>query len=125
MHIAHLIPQLRTTDLAESIAFYTTKLDFTLEFVYEDFYAGIRVGAHLLHFKLSDDADPSVEFVALGDHFHLYFEIDDAAAAANALRQKGVTLVEELHETAWGTREFSIRDNQGHTLYFDEPQTPR
>jgi catechol 2,3-dioxygenase-like lactoylglutathione lyase family enzyme len=122
MRISHVIPQLRTTNLAESIAFYTTKLGFTLEFMYEDFYAGVRSGTHVLHLKLSDDLDPSVEFVALGEHFHLYFEIDDASAAADSLRQNGVPLAEDLHETAWGTHEFTIRDNQGHTLYFGEPR---
>jgi len=29
-------------------------------------------------------------------------------------------LVEDVHETAWGTRELVIRDDQGHTLYFGE-----
>ena len=40
MQVVGIIPQLRTTDLAKSIWFYTTQLGFTLEFQYEDFYAG-------------------------------------------------------------------------------------
>ena len=44
MQILSAIAQLRTTDLAESIRFYTTKLRLALEFQYEDFYAGIRAG---------------------------------------------------------------------------------
>jgi uncharacterized glyoxalase superfamily protein PhnB len=55
-----------------------------------------------------------------GEHLHLYLETDDAAAAAEALRQNGVRLVKDVHETAWGTKEFAIRDDQGHTLYFGE-----
>jgi len=38
MTISGAIPQLRTTDLAGSIRFYTTKVGLTLEFQYEDFY---------------------------------------------------------------------------------------
>jgi catechol 2,3-dioxygenase-like lactoylglutathione lyase family enzyme len=121
MRVRHVIPQLRTTNLVESIAFYTTRLGFTLDFVHEDFYASVRTGTHVVHLKLTDDVDPSVEFVALGEHFHLYFDVEDAAAVADFLRQNGVPLVTELHETAWGTRELTIRDNQGHTLYFGEP----
>ena len=63
MRISRAIAQLRTTDLEESIRFYTTKLGFTLAFRYEDFYAGIRAGNQLFHLKLVDEKDPSIEFV--------------------------------------------------------------
>ena len=120
MQISRVIPQLRTTNLEESIAFYTTKIGFTLEFRHEDFYAGLRAGKQVVHFKLIDEPDPSIDFVARGEHFHLYFETDDVAAAADSLKRIGVELAEDVHETTWGTREFTIRDNQGHTLYFGE-----
>lgn len=92
----------------------------TLEFQYEDFYAGIRAGNQLFHLKLVDQKDPSIDYVDKGEHFHLYLETDDAANAAEALKRNGVRLVKEVHETPWGTREFVINDDQGHTLYFGE-----
>ena len=122
MQITDIIAQLRTTDLAASIRFYTTRLGFTLEFQYEDFYAGLRAGEHVIHLKLVDEADPSIAFVQHGDHFHLYFETDDVVAAAERLRQAGVPFEKEVHETPWRTREFVIRDDQGHTLYFGQPR---
>ena len=122
MGISSVIPQLRTTDLVESIRYYTAALGFTLEFQYQDFYAGIRAGDHVFHLKRVDDRDPSVDFVQHGDHFHLYFETDDAEATARTLKRKGVALVKDVHDTPWGTREFVIRDDQGHTLYFGEPR---
>jgi catechol 2,3-dioxygenase-like lactoylglutathione lyase family enzyme len=120
MQISSATAQLRTTDLVESIRFYTTTLGLTLEFLYEDFYAGIRAGNQLFHLKLVDQKDPSIDFVDQGEHFHLYLETDDAAAAAEALKSNGVRFIKDLHETAWGTREFAINDDQGHTLYFGE-----
>jgi uncharacterized glyoxalase superfamily protein PhnB len=36
------------------------------------------------------------------------------------VKRNGVHLVRDVHETAWGTREFVIKDNQGHTVYFGE-----
>ena len=120
MQISGAIPQLRTTDLAESIRFYTSRLGLTLEFQYQDFYAGIRAGSHLIHLKLVDEKDPSIDFVDAGEHFHLYLETDDVVAAADALKTRGVRLVKDVHETAWGTKEFAIHDDQGHTLYFGE-----
>jgi catechol 2,3-dioxygenase-like lactoylglutathione lyase family enzyme len=120
MKISSAIAQLRTTDLAGSIQFYTTKVGLTLEFQFQDFYAGIRAGSQLFHLKLSDEKDPSIEFVDRGEHFHLYLQTDDALAAAAALKSCGVPLVKDVHETAWGTREFVVKDDQGHTLYFGE-----
>ena len=120
MRISGAIPQLRTTDLAASIRFYTAKVGLTLEFQYEDFYAGIRAGHQIFHLKLVDEKDPSIAFVDAGEHFRLYFETEDAEAAADALRRNGVRLAKDVHETAWGTTEFAIRDDQGHTLYFGE-----
>ena len=120
MQISNIVPQLRTTDLAASVDFYTTKLGFTLEFLYDDFYAGVRSGEHVVHLKLVDAPDPSIAFVDRDEHFHLYFETGDVAGVADALKQRGVPLVQDVHDTAWGTRECIIKDNAGHTLYFGE-----
>jgi|SRR6266436_8343495 len=102
MQILSAIAQLRTTDLAESIRFYTTKVGLTFAYHHQDFYAGIRAGSQLFHLKLVDEKDPSIAFVDEGEHFHLYLETDDAVAAAEALKKNGVRLVREVHETAWG-----------------------
>jgi catechol 2,3-dioxygenase-like lactoylglutathione lyase family enzyme len=125
MQISNFIAQLRTTDLAESIRFYTALPGCTLAFQYEDFYAGIRVGTQLFHLKLVDAKDPSIDVVAREEHFHLYFETSDVNAAADACRRVGVPLARDVHRTPWGTREFVVHDDQGHTLYFGEPQERR
>jgi uncharacterized glyoxalase superfamily protein PhnB len=122
MRITAVIPQLRTTDLAESIRFYTEKIGFVVEFQYQDFYAGIRAGDQVVHLKQVDEKDPSIDFVDHGDHIHLYLQTDDASGAAETLKKRGVSLVRDVHDTAWATREFVIKDDQGHTLYFGEPR---
>ena len=120
MPISSATAQLRTTNLSASIHFYTAMVGLTLEFQYQDFYAGIRAGNQLFHLKLVDKKDPSIDFVDKGEHFHLYLETNDAVATADALKRNGVRLVKDVHETAWGTKEFVIKDDQGHTLYFGE-----
>jgi catechol 2,3-dioxygenase-like lactoylglutathione lyase family enzyme len=121
MAITRIVPQLRTTDMASSIRFYTEKLGFSVEFSYEDFYTGIRAGDHIFHLKLVDEKDPSIAYVDDGEHFHVYFETDDIANLAAQLKSNGVELVKDVHETPWNTREIVIHDDQGHTLYFGEP----
>ncbi len=120
MRISGVIAQLRTTDLAQSIRFYTEKLGLTLVFQYEDFYAGIRAGNQMFHLKRVDECDPAIASVDAGGHFHLYIETDDANAAAAMVKANGVALVSGPRDTAWGTREFVIKDDQGHTLYFGQ-----
>jgi catechol 2,3-dioxygenase-like lactoylglutathione lyase family enzyme len=121
MPIQNLAPQLRTTDLPGSIRFYTEKLGFTVAFSYQDFYAGIQVGSQLFHLKQVDEADPSIAYVEEGGHLHLYFETDDIAALAAQYRARGLAFEKDVHDTAWSTREFVVRDDQGHTLYFGQP----
>ena len=121
VQISNVIAQLRTTDLAGSIRFYTALPAFTLAFQYEDSYAGIRAGAQLFHLKLVDEKDPSIDVVAREEHLHLYFETPDVSAAADACRRAGVRLAKDVHRTPWGTREFVVHDDQGHTLYFGQP----
>lgn len=121
MAITGIVPQLRTMDMASSIRFYTEKLGFSVEFNYQDFYTGIRAGSQVFHLKLVDERDPSISYVEEGGHFHLYLQTKDVAAVAVRLKASGVTLVKDVHETPWQTREIVIHDDQGHTLYLGEP----
>lgn len=121
MEIKGIAPQLRTVDMASSIRFYTEKLGFTVEFNYEDFYAGIRAGSQIFHLKLVDEKDPSIPYVDEGGHLHLYLETEGVADFADQLKANGVPLMKDVHETPWSTREIVIHDDQGHTLYFGEP----
>ena len=121
MPISGVIPQIRTTNLAHAIDFYVATLGFALVFRYSDFYAGIKVGEQFVHLKLVDSQDPSIPFVADGDHIHLYFPTSDVEAEARRLRGHGVTFRKEVSDTAWGTREFWVLDHDGHTLCFGQP----
>jgi catechol 2,3-dioxygenase-like lactoylglutathione lyase family enzyme len=115
-----VIAQLRTTDLAGSIAFYTQRLGLMLAFRHADFYAGIRAGDQLFHLKAVDAPDPSIGYVQAGEHFDLYLMVDDLAAMAETCHRNGIAFDREPHDTPWGTREFSLRDDQGHVLYFGQ-----
>ncbi|MBM3591292.1 MAG: VOC family protein [Alphaproteobacteria bacterium] len=112
--------QLRTTDLARSIRFYTDIIGLDLVFEYGDFYAGLSANGQMIHLKRVDQPDSSIAEVAAGEHLHLYFGSHDVSALANSIEAKGVRLAKPVHETAWGTLEFALQDDQGHTLYFGQ-----
>ena len=121
MKIKAIAPQLRTTNMASSIAFYTEKLGFEVAFRFEDLYAGIKAGEQTFHLKQVDEPDPSIPFVEEGGHLRLYFETDDVDAVADRLKANGVPLLKDVHDTEWQTREIVLHDDQGHTLYFGQP----
>lgn len=121
--VTNLIPQIRTTDLEGSIDFYTSKLGFAVEFRYEDFYAGIRAGDHLMHLKRVDASDPSIPFVADGGHLHLYFETADVDALAERFRANDVVFISDPADTPWGMRECFVADDQGHVLCFGQARS--
>lgn len=120
MKISGASCQLWTTDLAQSIDFYTDKIGLTLEFRYEDFYAGIRAGEQVFHLKYVCEKDPTIDFVDENGHFHLYIGTDNADELAATLKNNGVEFAEEVHDTDWGSKEFVIKDDQGHTIYFGQ-----
>ena len=120
MSIVHAITQLRTTDLDASIRFFVETLGMRLAFRHEDFYAGIDADGQAFHLKLVCEGDPSITDVRDGGHFHLYFETDNVAALATRFKRNNVAFVAPPHDTDWGTREFVIEDDQGHTLYFGQ-----
>ena len=122
MSVSGVITQIRTTDLDGSIEFYVSKLGLDLEFRYEDFYAGIKAGDDIFHLKLIDEKDPSIDFVSKSteEHFHLYFTTDDVENKAKELEKNGVTMLKKISKTPWGSKEFSVNDNQGHVIYFGQ-----
>ncbi|HJN30386.1 MAG TPA: VOC family protein [Candidatus Latescibacteria bacterium] len=117
MKIKALASQLRTTDLPRAIAFYTETLGFDLAFTFGDFYAGIGVGDHLVHLKLVDDADPSIDFVR-GEHLHLHITVEGIDATFERLAAADVKVVEPVADREWGMREFIIEDPDAHTIHF-------
>ncbi len=87
--------------MKSSLRLYTEKFGFEVAFNFEDFYAGIRAGNHTFHLKLVDEQDPSIAFVEEGGHLDLYFETDDVTAVAERLKENGVALVKDVHDTDW------------------------
>jgi hypothetical protein len=103
MAVTGIVPQLRTTDMASSIRFYTEKLGFSIEFNYQDFYTGIRAGDQIFHLKLVDEKDPSIPYVEEGEHFHLYLETNGLAGIihSRSLRRHLIAALPKMHLERW------------------------
>ena len=64
------------------------------------------------------NAQSQEQFVAQGDHFHLYIEVVDLAARHEELNGGGAQ-VSEIKAQSWG-REFVVTDPEGHRIYYAE-----
>jgi len=117
MRITTMATQVRVVDLERALHFYVDTLGFQELFRYEDFYAGIRLGEAFIHLKRVDTSDPSIAFVRDGDHLHMYFQVRDLEGAFRDLQSKA-ELVAPITTKPWGVREFTVRDPDGHTIYF-------
>ena len=113
MKIKQLSPQLLVTDLERSLDFYRQHLGFKIDFLYEDFYAGISNDGHSLHFK-SGQPKP-----AGGDDLDLVFSVEEITSLFEAFKKLPVIITQELREMPYGW-EFYIADPDGYILSFME-----
>jgi uncharacterized glyoxalase superfamily protein PhnB len=105
---AKLYPTLRFRDADAGLQFLKSALGFTEHSVHRGddgriVHAELALGADIVMFGEGDPGDNGI-YVAVED-------IDRAFADAKAA---GATIVRELSETGYGSREFACRDPDGH-----------
>ena len=60
---------------------------------------------------------PSLDAPPVGTSFTLYIQVDDTEALYKSIKSKAA-IIEDLHTTFYGAREFCIRDSGGQVLTF-------
>lgn len=110
-----VIPQLRITDAKRSLAFYVEGLGFAVDWQHQ-FEPG---------FPLFIQLTRNGQTIFLTEHEGdcqtggaVYFIVPDVEASARQFRASGLTELEGPAQTAWGTREMSLRDPDGNRLRF-------
>ena len=109
-------PQLAVTDLGQSLQFYTEKLGFSLDFTYEDFYAGIVKDGHSIHLKCGEIPQDKGK---KQDDLEILFAVESIERLYEELLNKSVEIVQPLRDMPYG-REFYIADLDGNIIAFVE-----
>jgi predicted enzyme related to lactoylglutathione lyase len=109
-------PLLAVTDVNRAIAFYTGQLGFSVEFTYEDFYAGIIKDGHSIHLKADDTRGVRVRG---RDELDIMFYVDGIEGFYEAALNQSIDIVQPLREMPYG-REFYIADPDGNRIGFVE-----
>ncbi len=117
---------LMTSDINASIKFYERILDLDLTVVYPDTtnidFAILSKGNLEIMLQRKEsmiEVFPELIDKDMTGGFNLYIEVNDILL----VYEKAISfsqVVKELHQTLWGTKEFSIKDYDGHIITFGE-----
>jgi len=112
-------PQFLVTDIEHSIEFYTKKLDFEVDFRYEDFYAGIIKDNYSIHLKSGKPSIEERESKRENIDLDIIFSVEGVEDLYEELMNKSVEIVQPLCDRPYG-KEFYIADPDGYILAFLE-----
>jgi predicted enzyme related to lactoylglutathione lyase len=109
-------PLLPAAHIEHSIEFYTKKLGFSLDFRYEDFYAGIVKDGHSIHLKSGtlqrNDGKNKKDL-------HFIFSVTNSKHLYEEVLSKSIEIVQPLRDMPYGV-EFYIADPDGNHIAFVE-----
>ena len=101
-----ITPQLPVADVAASQRWYRDVMGFEIAWTRGESFGAVRVHGVELFLARSDSPRASTLCVL----------VDDADFAYAVCRERNAEVVESISETRWGTREFTVRDPDGHEL---------
>jgi len=117
--IKKMSPQFLVADIEHSIEFYTKKLDFEVDFRYEDFYAGIIKDNYSIHLKSGKPSIEERESKRENIDLDIIFSVEGVEDLYEELMNKSVEIVQPLCDRPYG-KEFYIADPDGYILAFLE-----
>lgn len=117
--IKKMSPQFLVADIEHSIEFYTKKLDFEVDFRYEDFYAGIIKDNYSIHLKSGKPSIEERESKRENIDLDIIFSVEGVEYLYEELMNKSVEIVQPLCDRPYG-KEFYIADPDGYILAFLE-----
>jgi uncharacterized glyoxalase superfamily protein PhnB len=121
-----VIPSIRVCDMAEALAFYVGRLEFTLDSGGEGAANSslTRGDGHLMietagNFYSDEYNEAIRERLGARSSISLYIEAEDLAAFYSRLKADGhVRIIDPLAPRPWGQEEFTLEDHEGNWLTF-------
>jgi catechol 2,3-dioxygenase-like lactoylglutathione lyase family enzyme len=118
-NIKKMSPQIIVADIGRSIDFYTKKLGFDVDFLYEDFYAGIIKNGYSIHLKSGNPLVEERKNRRVNEYLDIVFSVEAVEDLYNELVNKPVEITQPLCDRPYG-KEFYIADPDGYILAFLE-----
>ncbi len=112
-------PQILVTDISCSIEFYTKKLGFEVDFLYENFYVGMVKDGYSIHLKLGKPSTEERKKKREHEDLDIVFSVENVEDLYTELVNKSVEITLPLCDRPYG-KEFYIADPDGYILAFLE-----
>jgi len=116
-----ILPHVRYSDVAEAIQWLSRTFGFSEHYRYGDPVSGAQIylGNAWVMVKKAQPGDASPQTLGYGTQSLTIFvdQVDDHFARTKAA---GAKIVEDLHETEYGERQYGVEDHQGHHWLFSQ-----
>jgi catechol 2,3-dioxygenase-like lactoylglutathione lyase family enzyme len=122
--ITGIAPQFLVDDLDRSIGYYRDRLGFTLDFVYEGFYASVSRDGFAIHLKCAPKTVADRVHRREGEHLDAFVSVTGVRGLFDDLRSRGADVIRTIEERPWGSVDFYVGDPDGYILCFSEPRQP-
>jgi catechol 2,3-dioxygenase-like lactoylglutathione lyase family enzyme len=117
--IKKMSPLFLVADINLSIKFYTNELNFDIDFLYEDFYAGIIKDGYSIHLKVSDYSIEKRKNKKNNEDINITFSVSNIKDLYEELSHKSIEIVQTLRDMPYG-KEFYVADPDGNIISFLE-----
>jgi uncharacterized glyoxalase superfamily protein PhnB len=118
--VTAIAPQFLVDDLDRAIAYYRDTLGFTVDFVYESFYASVSRDGFAIHLKDAPKAAADRAHRKQQEHLDAYVAVFGIRGLFEELQSRGAAVITPLEEQPWACLEFLVEDPDGNILCFSE-----
>ena len=119
LNVKKICPQFLVKDILHSIEFYKNQLGFELEFLYEDFYAGIVKDGYSIHLKSGKPSAEERRNKKENNDLDLVFSVENVEGLYQEFLKKSINFIQPLCDRPYG-KEFYIADPDEYILAFLE-----
>ena len=107
-------------DLDHAIGYYRDKLGFTVEFIYDSFYASVSRDGFAIHLKHGPSRPDERAFRKKHEHLDAHIGVSGIRGLYEELQTRGVDVFQPLEERPWACLDFYVEDPDGYILCFSE-----
>jgi uncharacterized glyoxalase superfamily protein PhnB len=119
--LSAIAPQFLVDDLDAAVGYYRDRLGFTLDFIYESFYASVSRDGLPIHLKCAPKTVSDRAHRKENEHLDAHVAVVGVEALCEELTARGARITDPLAERPWACTEFSVEDTDGYILCFSEP----
>jgi uncharacterized glyoxalase superfamily protein PhnB len=116
-----LLPHITYQDVPAALAWLTTTFGFTEHYRYGNPVQGAQMSVGHAWIMLNSQRDGRTSPAELGHHTQsLTVFVEDVDAHFARTKSAEAKIVEELHETVYGERQYGVEDLEGHPWLFSQ-----